>query len=175
MNIFLTELNKEVLEKQSNLKTHKENRIYEIDFTGKHLSENLILFNESGDSKTISQIISGDMLIFRYSELNCGICIEEQINNLNQCPESMKNKILLFTTYETHEYMLRFKRANKISFPIFNLSKKSNNELEDIGLPYLFVLSECNMRINNMFVPLKEIPQLTEFYLKEIEKKYFTP
>ena len=45
--------------------------------------------------------------------------------------------------------------------------------LIDIGMPYLFVYSSNNDRINNVFVPQRENQPLTNEYLHSILMKYY--
>lgn len=158
----------------TNLKLCEINRSNEIRFNGKILDKNSIVTDEKGNKRLLSEIIKGSKLILRYSDLNCNTCIDEQINNLNKNIQQIGDEnIILLTTYENYVYMQRFRKANRIKFAIYNVDDNLNNEIGDIGMPYYFILCEDNFRISNMFIGMREIPELTTDYLESIEKKYF--
>lgn len=157
------------------LRLHKINRSNEIIFNGKMLNKNGIVIDEEGNEKLLSEIIDGNKLVLRYSDLNCNTCIDEQINNLNSNTQQIGiENIILLTTYESYVHMQRFRKVNKIKFPIYNLGNELNKDIEDLGLPYYFILNKDNFRINNMYIAMKEIPKLTSIYLEHIKQEYFT-
>ena len=43
---------------------------------------------------------------------------------------------------------------------------------EEMGFPYYFVL-DSTLRVTDVFVPDKAVPELTDRYLKMIHKRYF--
>lgn len=157
------------------LRMHKENRLYELEYNGDFLSDSLLLTDVNGLKVKLRDVINENKLILRYSELNCQTCVDEQINNLNTYADSIGvDRILLFTNYETDVYMRRFKKLNKIKFAIYNMKTDANKLLKDIGLPYMFVLSpNIKMRVQYMYIPQKEIPLLTSSYLKMVKDKFF--
>mgnify|MGYP002753476988 FL=1 len=157
------------------LRMHKENRLYELEYNGDFLSDSLLLTDVNGLKVKLRDVINENKLILRYSELNCQTCVDEQINNLNTYADSIGvDRILLFTNYETDVYMRRFKKLNKIKFAIYNMKTDANKLLKDIGLPYMFVLSpNKKMRVQYMYIPQKEIPLLTSSYLKMVKDKFF--
>lgn len=157
------------------LRIHKENRLYELEYNGEFLSDSLLLTDINGSKVRLRDIINENKLILRYSELNCQTCVDEQIKNLNIYADSIGiDRILLFTNYETEVYMRRFKKLNKINFSIYNMKIEANKILKDIGLPYMFILSpNKKMRIQYMYIPQKEIPILTSSYLSMMKDKFF--
>jgi hypothetical protein len=71
-------------------------------------------------------------------------------------------------------YVKKFKRVNNIHFDIYGISNALDSVLVDIGMPYLFVYSFVDERINNVFVPQKENVKFTYEYLHSILLKYYT-
>lgn len=128
--------------------------------------------NIRGEYIDLLDYVVGNKLIFRYSELNCSTCIDAQIQNLNEFAKLIGvHNILLLTTYQNDIYMQRFRKVNKIKFEILNIDQDS--VLADIGVPYFFILTSKEMRIQSMFIPQKEEPKLTYDYLQLIREKYF--
>lgn len=141
------------------LELQKENRNNEMILDGIKLETDAIVTKVNGVDDKLCNIVDGNKLILRYSELNCNTCIEAQIVNLNRYADSIgMHNILLFTTYHNHSYMKRFKKMNKIKFEIYNVSAELDSALTDIGLPYFFVLTPCDNRVQSMYIPQKELP-----------------
>lgn len=161
------------INKYTEANMHKEDRLYELEYNGRSLADSLYVTDIDGNRRNIKELINETKLILRYSDLNCHTCIDEQIKNLNKYSDSLgSGRILLFTTYQSAVYMRQFKKANKIKLPIYNLDYNASKKLKDIGTPYMFILSPENLKIQSMYVPQKEIPQLTDNYLKMIIEKY---
>ena len=124
--------------------------------------------------KKISEVISDNTLILRYSEMHCEVCVDSIVKRLNVYKDSIGlQNIVLLTTSQNFGYMRRFKKINRIPFGIYNIDEALDSVLVDIGMPYLFVYSTLSKRINNMFIPQKEDPQLTDEYLHSILMKYY--
>lgn len=156
------------------LETVSQNRIYEVSRNGIPYPPDLYVTDVQGNRKMIKDIVNGNRLVLRYSELNCGVCVEEQIKALNQYANSIGvDNILLLTTYQSEIYMRRFKKANKIKFPIYQLSSQGDSIFKDLGLPYFFTLTPNDNRISNMYIPLEDNPEHTNKYLDKIRNDYF--
>lgn len=156
------------------LETVSQNRVYEVSRNGMRYPPDLYVTDVQGNRKMIMDIVNGNRLVLRYSELNCGVCVEEQIKTLNQYASSIGvNNILLLTTYQSEIYMRRFKKANRIKFPIYKLSSQGDSIFKDLGLPYFFTLTPNDNRISNMYIPLEENPEHTNKYLDKIRNDYF--
>ena len=124
--------------------------------------------------KKIADIISDNTLILRYSEMNCDVCVDSIVKRLNAYKDSIGlSNIVLLTTSQNSGYIKRFRKINKISFSIYNMGEVLDSILIDIGMPYLFVYSSNNDRINNVFVPQRENQPLTNEYLHSILMKYY--
>lgn len=177
LNIIKKEIVKE-MEKKNNLfvelEIQKINRITELEFNGKLIDHEDEITNTKGEKKKLYDVLGEKKLVLRYSELNCDDCIDKQIKYLNKYADSIGcENIILLTNYNNNHHMQRFRKINRIKFEIYNIGKKLNENIRDINLPYLFIIDRCNMRINNMFVPQKELPDQTEKYFYEVYTKYF--
>ena len=98
-----------------------------------------------------------------------------QCSKLNIYQDSIGlQNIVLFTSTKNMNYVKKFKRVNNIHFDIYGISNALDSVLVDIGMPYLFVYSFVDERINNVFVPQKENVKFTYEYLHSILLKYYT-
>lgn len=151
----------------------KECRAYEIFLNGTSINADASVLDIYGCKKNISKIVTDNMLILRYSEMNCDVCVDSLISKLDLYMDSVGiENIALFTTSQNKGYIRRFKKVNKIKFDIYDIGLKLDSVLTDIGVPYFFVLSR-NRRVNNMFVPQSEYIDLTDKYLHSIYMKYW--
>lgn len=151
----------------------KEARIYEFNINGREASLKCELLDSHGKTYRLRDILNGNKLILRYTDLNCHTCIEEQIKNLETYIDSIRIKnIAVIVSSDNPIYLNSFKKINKIKFPIYNISKEQNKYFEDIGLPYFFILT-LKGKMTNTFVPYKEMPEFTNNYLHSIYNQYF--
>ena len=172
-NSLLDEM-KRYAQRMYTLETVSQNRVYEVSRNGTRYPSDLYVTDIHGNRKMLKDIVNGNRLILRYSELNCGVCVEEQIKTLNQYAKSIGvDNILLLTTYQSEIYMRRFKKANRIKFPIYKLSRQGDSIFSDLGLPYFFTLTTNDNRISNMYIPLEGNIEHTNKYLDKIKNEYF--
>lgn len=175
VQLILYELKKDSDFKIGQLGTLRECRNNEMYLNGIVVSHDLEVTNLEGIKKKLSDIISNNTLVLRYSEMHCDVCLDNVINKLNLYQDSIGiQNIMLFTNTDNINYIRKFKRINKIHFNIYSTDDKLDSILVDIGMPYLFIYSLDSKRINNVFVPQKEDVKLTSEYLHLIYLKYFT-
>ena len=79
INDLLNEL-KENSYKLIGLETFNQNRNYEIEYNGKYYSDSCKVISITGEKCFLTDLIRGNKLVLRYSELNCNTCIDEQID-----------------------------------------------------------------------------------------------
>ena len=160
--------------KLANLGALEDSRTCEMLLNGTRVRAGLNVVDLQYREKKISDVISDNTLILRYSEMNCDVCVDSIIKRLNVYKDSIGlSNIVLLTTSRNLGYTRRFKKINKISFGIYNMGKVLDSILVDIGMPYLFVYSSNNDRINNVFVPQKDNQRLSDEYLHSVLMKYY--
>lgn len=172
---FLYELKKVSDTKIGQLEALKECRTNEILLNGNEISKDLKVMNIQSCRKRLSDIISNNTLVLRYSEMHCNVCIDSIVGKLNLYRDSIGlQNIILLTNTENMSYVKKFKKINNIHFNIYSIDKVLNSVLVDIGMPYMFIYSSNDERIRNVFVPQKENAQFTNEYLHSILLKYYT-
>jgi len=114
-----------------------------------------------------------ELLIFRYSEVNCMACVEKEIVNLRDFIDRNDIKLVVIASYTNDRDLFLFKRVNKIpKYIIYNIKEGALNlPVENINLPYYFIL-DSNYKANNLFVPDKNFPERSLKYLNSVVKKY---
>jgi hypothetical protein len=114
-----------------------------FEFQSVNIDRNAIFYDENDNKITLDQIIrKSPYLIFKYSALNCDVCVEEQISLLKG---AMKlhglNNILIITNYNSYTDLIKFKRMNQIDVEILNMKNTEFTPI-DKSLPYYFILDE---------------------------------
>jgi hypothetical protein len=176
--IFLIEqlvaINKQNSQKNESIRMYKNFREIESTLNGKELSKDLKLLDEKGDAVFLKDIITGNRLVMRYSELNCQTCIDTQLENLNNNINLFGvDNVVLFTTSRNRNYIRQFRKVNRVKFKIYNLSKELERLIPDIDMPYYFLIDEKSMRINCLFIPQKELLEQTNDYIENIKLKFY--
>ena len=132
------------------------------------LDQKMLLCTKSGDSIRLSDIERKEFtLVLRYSTQCCSICVESILRKMICFKQAYPDiDILLLTTYRTDidkEYLRQICRI----FPkVYNVSYLEI-PLEKVYVPYLFIL-DSDMRVINTFIPVRELPELTNRYFKKV-------
>lgn len=131
------------------------------------------LINSEGDTTLLYTLLNkSPMLILRFSEISCNVCIDSQIDLVKKFVSMTdQSKFALIVTYENAEHMNRFKRLNDIDYEIFNFSGSLTGSQES-EFPFYFILDQGYF-IKDTFIPIKELPGLTENYFNQMVIKHF--
>lgn len=171
---FLYELKKESDVKIGRFEALKDYRLYEMMLNGKRVLSSSYVADMSGCRKRLTDVIHKNTLVLRYSDMSCDVCVDSIVNKLNLYKDSIGSKnIILLASSQNMNYIRKFKKINRINFDVYILNKVLDSMFVDIGMPYLFIYSSGNERMNNTFIPQKEDLRVTEKYLHSILVKYF--
>ena len=161
-------LNSEIENLNKKAKIQIENNFFSLD-------KGIILINMKGDTFKLEDVISDKMLVFRYSMLNCGACIQKEFENINYTKfdkELQRKNIMFIAFYQEIRDLIVTYRSLKLDIPIYIIS---NNELgmpiEKNNIPFYFAINE-NLKVNYVFIPERDKNELTLQYLNSI-KNYF--
>jgi hypothetical protein len=139
------------------------------------LNPNLLLKSESGDMIKLGNLINKEnMLVVYHSQLNCDACVEFQINMVKEYLDKIgKYNILFITAYSNLRNLLLFNKIYSMGCPIYAIEDNTLQiPIEEENEPFFFEIDK-NMRTNQVFIPRREIPDLTKKYLGMMSKRYF--
>ena len=123
----------------------------------------------NGTKCRLDSILKKSKLIFRFSELNCELCIRSEIDLMNKL--NLSNHVIGFASYSNIRMLKLAQKKYNIQFPIYFLSLGSNGALpedkESLGRPYLFLMN-TDFRAKYLFFPSIQHPIVSEVYYKEI-------
>ena len=124
--------------------------------------------DEQGNKISVAELLNGShKIIFRYSELNCNLCIEEEIQILQKYINDIGfDNILFFSTYNSTRDLFLFKRINQLqNYRIYNLKEEQLNiPIDRLNIPYVFLIDSSG-NIVMLNIPEETKPEFSEqFY-----------
>lgn len=133
---------------------------------------NTLLLDENGDTTKLIKLASETpKLIFKYSEINCETCIEEQFVLLKKITNKIgANNIIILAKYNSLRNLSKFIRINNIEYRVFNMLEKLSSN--DLDIPYYFILDRSQL-IKHPYIPLAHYTEPVLEYYSEISSKYF--
>ena len=147
----------------------------QIQSDGMKIEKDIRIQSLEGDTIYFSQLFENEYkLVFCYSELNCSTCVEKEFENLKKISSEIGvNNIIILASYTNIRDLSVFMRVNDNKFPVYKINNNKLGLLIDkYDSPYLFVTNR-NMIANQIFLPLKEIPLLSDMYYNVIKTRYF--
>lgn len=174
-NLLLAGLREQYNSEIFDLEIQARDRKQEMNFNGRVVDMNLTVADINNKTFRLSEVITSPKLILRYSEMNCDVCIETQIRNLNRLADSIGvRQIALFVTYRDSKYIKRFVDTYRVKFDVYKLDNELDSTLIDIEMPYYLMLTPSGNRVQCMFIPHKENPELTKYYLSLMKHKFYS-
>lgn len=139
--------------------------------------EDFIVFDEFDKVQKMSELLDDDYkIVVRFSYLDCASCISNMLSELNAISKDVpQERILLISEYDNKRSFLAFKESHKITFPIYFCDAKVEYDhiLKSENMPYICLLNNT-MQVDNLLVPIKEIPIHSKRYYNIMIKRYFS-
>ncbi len=137
------------------------------------LNGNLRIINIDGDTLNLSDVIFSKTLVFRYSVMNCGACVNQEIENIRRLSTEHKidGRIIFIAYYKYLRNEIIAYRSMDLGIPIYIVP--NNNlclEIERYNIPYYFTIN-LDFIISNTFIPERINPNLTDQYLETMFEK----
>ena len=154
----------------------KNRNAFQILAEGNTIDNNIYVNNDKDKPVLLRDILGfKPKIVLIYSEINCSTCVEEVLLNLKEVGEKIGvENIIILGSYSNIRDLSVFLRINGVNFPFYNL------KFQDLGIfteksefPYIFIYNGRD-KAEQVFIPLKEIPELSETYLFSIMKKFFS-
>lgn len=173
-NNKLKELNNILLQTNLNhydVKEITKLRIAELKSASVFISDSLEMIDESDSSIRIKDVINTHKtLVYRYSDLQCKMCVESQLEIMDSILGKTGYNIIFVANYKQKRDLIVFKKLHKISYPIYCI-KENNLSLaaDTLNIPYYFILNNY-LETENVFISKKEYPEFSVNYLNAIKK-----
>lgn len=114
------------------------------------------------------------VLVVRFSQRHCSLCIEDLISLINKnIYQKISIKVVFLTDFLKPIYAKSFVKQNDdFLFPMRNIGVSGTDlKSESINLPFMFILDKEN-KIRQVFTHVKEDKARTVHYLKAVLDNY---
>lgn len=130
-----------------------------------------IMCEQSGKKISLSEIVQdGPVLIYRYSDVNCSACVENEFHTLRQYFKTNPSKVAIFCSYERESDIEGFRRTNLLKYPVYKAGMKAFSWDADLyDRPYYFVLHR-DMKVSDFYIPEMEYVEDSKEYLAGVER-----
>lgn len=126
----------------------------------------------------LSSLFSGDgfKLIFKISHKNCTPCIDNELENLYRVSEKIGvDKIVILCESANMREFVAYFRALAYPFTCYYIEEDSFGDiLSKENIPFVFLMNE-ELRIRNLFIPSKELPNYAREYYHLMIARYWNP
>ncbi len=144
-------------------------------YSGTAVPKNLKVVPEDGIARDLKEVVlkHRKVILFSFSETHCGSCWEaelEKIKKLKQTKNALYDKIIVISKYTNNRHLTILKDLKKIDFEIYNI--QGEMLLNDLNMPFYFLL-DSDFIYKDFFIPIKELPNLTDQYFEAMSTKNF--
>ena len=133
------------------------------------------LADSDGKNIFFSQLMGKEnKLVFRISSNNCSSCIDFTV----ECLKSVlgiipPDRIVVLVEGNGKRALKAFATRLDLGLPLYYMAEKTFYDyLDRENVPFFFI-SNSELRVEDLFIPIKEIPEHAEHYFRAISKKYF--
>ena len=120
--------------------------------------EDMILRDESRNEIQLSKLLEGkETLVFKFSSSNCSTCIQSGFSALRKIAKNIPRERLIILADKSNRR---------------EVQALSNSMGRDENVPFVFIIGE-DLRMKDLFIPMKELPDYSDMYYRIIWKKYF--
>lgn len=145
---------------------------YMITSNNKFEVDNISILNEKEEKLKIkSLLVNRDLLIYRFSYLNCDICIENELNNISKIVKDNPSfPIIILAKFKRISDFHIFIKANKsrIKCPIYMYEGDFNITYDkSMYHPYYFSL-DTTLVGKNIFIPEKGLNKFTHKFFQKM-------
>jgi hypothetical protein len=137
------------------------------------IAQNLdqISYNKIGELVDLSCIESkNDAIFFRYSKLNCKVCVDETFEMILDSSINRKD-IYLLIDFSNSRYLKFLLTRNGFSSEnvIFVEKGRMFSDVDILNQPYIFTVNESG-KVDSFFIVMNEFPFRTKQYLRSINR-----
>lgn len=169
-------LNKKLDKNKNEVLTFEHNFIREEENKNLQLDGNLELLDIAGKTVLAKDVFKTNSLVLRFSELNCGECIDAEIKALLDNKDKIKTDVILIAYYQNpRDLFVFYKEFQKKGLTNIKMYLSPDKglaiPLDKQNVPYYFCVNS-SLIMNNFFIPQKEKPKLSQVYLDYTSKNF---
>lgn len=111
-------------------------------------------------------------MVCRISQYDCESCTDYALEKFVQKTRKWNMKLIVLADYRNSKEigLVRNNHSGTENLDYFIMGS-SGLPIDEVGMPYYFIL-DSGMRVNDVFVPVEMLPDLTNRYFSKLENKY---
>ena len=129
----------------------------------------------NGIEENLSSLLDDEYkVIFVYSEHNCKVCVDNEVEKLADLASKIgSDRILILVEGSGLRQVLSYMIDRDIKTDVRLISSDALGDImKNENMPWVCVMKK-DMRIENFFIPIKEIPHYNDVYHDMVYKRYF--
>lgn len=137
--------------------------------------EDMILRDESRNEIQLSKLLEGkETLVFKFSSSNCSTCIQSGFSALRKIAKNIpRERLIILADKSNRREVQALSNSMGLDYPIYLVDDNAfSHILRDENVPFVFIIGE-DLRMKDLFIPMKELPDYSDMYYRIIWKKYF--
>lgn len=137
--------------------------------------EDIILRDKSHNEIQLSKLLEGkETLVFKFSSSNCSTCIQSGFSALRKIARNIpRERLIILADKSNRREVQALSNSMGLDYPIYLADDNAfSHMLRDENVPFVFVIGE-DLRMKDLFIPMKELPDYSDMYYRIIWKKYF--
>jgi len=137
-----------------------------IEINGKYLT-NIEVKDLTDKTHFLKAYIgNGKKIVFRYSQLNCQSCVDQEIGYVKKIIAFLgQENIIIITSYTNRKDLVNFLKVNQLSKNILLMEKNQLLYENEPNAPYLLVL-DSEMKVLFSFFPDKSFPKISDIFYR---------
>lgn len=175
----MTELESQSIRLNNEMSLIYNNMGIQFDSEDSNLDFAIRAVSLEGDTLTLGDIFSNEKptVVFRYSNSYCLLCVEQEIENLNNLfeEENPNFNIIGLSDFKDTGKFRNFTRLKSIKFNSYDLVEELNIPLEQLNIPYIFSIQDSQPYTRVVFVPSKDMPENSSRYYQILKSKLSNP
>jgi len=170
---YFTETTQESTLSETSVEVFYLNEFFNSTITNESVEINnpeIYIGNDTANKMNLFDLVKGKCLVLRFSGEACNVCIDFVINRMKRTFSDFaeNDRILLIGSNLNTRVKENYYGKKIISFYSGDLGLP----FEEYNTPFLFIIDRD--RITKMFfIPEKTMPELTDFYMKNVFERFF--
>lgn len=130
----------------------------------------LRLSDERGDTVRLRDVLPDGGVVFRFSRLQCGLCVEAQMRLLQDLWPAGSVLLIVVSDLVSLWDMLVFRDLYRVDAPVFTLLSPWSLPAEDLSEP-CFLRLDGDLRVRRVYIPRRDRSEETEAFFTALRRE----
>lgn len=130
----------------------------------------LRLSDEQGDTVRLRDVLPDGGVVFRFSRLQCGLCVEAQMRLLQDLWPAGSVPLIVVSDFVSLRDMRVFRDLYRVDAPVFTLLSPWSLPAEDLSEP-CFLRLDGDLRVRRVYIPRRDRPEETEAFFTALRRE----